>query len=515
MKLLSYYITFLSLLFISLTTLGQSDSVKNQKKEKQVKSLPQKSIKPKEKIIVIPPDEKKGLETSEPLTENKTDSLKKYKSEIQVLQKKINDLQQNNVENNEKISKLEEENENLTNQLTRQKEPIAKTGFSLYATIKKIAVTTLIVLFALTLIIFIVKRKKKKQGKAITSSVSQSSTSQPAPYIKTAVSNHRNKIVQNQNKLNVSTPSPVSSTYVTNPFSNILFESYIKNPDKNKWFVVGASAIGKSHISSKKPCQDNHYSEYLGNGWGIAITSDGAGSADFSHYGSEFVAKTSALNAFKNLVLKNKWHKKNYLPSTKEWQNHSIDLLRQVYKELEIFASKNNYPFASVACTVIIVIFSPNGLLVTHIGDGRAGYRNENNEWKSMLTPHKGEESNQTIFITSTPWLQDKDLKMSDVLVPESRVILEKPKAFILMSDGCEAHSFECSLMDSETNKWSDPNKPYIKFFDPIYNQLVEMSSKNVALKDANEKWQQFIVEGTAGLKEESDDKTMIVGVLI
>ena len=514
MKLLSYCITFLSLLLFSLTTFGQSDSVKNKKQNTQVKSLPKKNIHPKEKII-IPPDEKKGLETFEPVSENLAESLKTYKNENQVLEKKIIDLQHNINENNERIVKIEEENKKLTNQLTQRKEPISKKGFSFYETIKKITLAILIVLFTLATLIFFVKRRKKKQGKATTTSGRKNPVSPPTPYIKTAISNYRNKIAQSQNKRKISRPSPISSTQIITAFSNILFDSYIKSPDKNKWFVVGASAIGKSHISGKKPCQDNHYSEYFGYGWGIAITSDGAGSVDFSHYGSEFVAKTSALNAFKNLVLKNKWHKKNYLPDLKEWQNHSIELLRQVYKDLEVFADENNYSFSSVACTVIIVIYSPNGLLVTHIGDGRAGYRTENDEWKSMLTPHKGEESNQTIFITSTPWFQDKDLKLSDVLVPESRVILEKPKAFILMSDGCEAHSFECSLMDSETNKWSDPNRPYAKFFDPIYKQLIQMSSNNVTLKDANEKWQQFIVEGTAGLKEESDDKTMIVGVLI
>jgi serine/threonine protein phosphatase PrpC len=510
MKLLRYYITFLCLLFISVMTLGQFDSVNNQKKAKQVKGLPQ-NIKPKRKAIILP-DEKKGLVISEPVSEKVADSFQKYKSEIQQLKKKINESEENN---KKKISKLEEENENLSNQIERQKEPIAKKGFSFYVATKKIMLTTLIILFVLAIIILIVKNKKWEKGKVRTSSVSQNSISESTPYMETAVRNHKNKIFQNTNKFNVITPSPVNSKYVTSPFSNILVESYIKDPDKNRWFVVGASAIGNSHIASKKPCQDNHHSEYFGNGWGIAITSDGAGSADFSHYGSEFVAKTSALNAFKNLVLKNKWHKKNYLPNNNEWQTHSLDLLRQVYKDLEIFARKNNYPFASVACTVIVVIFSPNGLLVTHIGDGRAGYRNENNEWKSMLTPHKGEESNQTIFITSTPWVKDKNLKMSDVLVPESRVISENPKAFILMSDGCEAHSFECSTMDFETNKWSDPNRPYAKFFDPVYDQLTEMRSRNVALKDANEKWKQFIVEGTSGLKEESDDKTMIVGILI
>ncbi|MBK7438376.1 MAG: protein phosphatase 2C domain-containing protein [Saprospiraceae bacterium] len=48
--------------------------------------------------------------------------------------------------------------------------------------------------------------------------------------------------------------------------------------------------------------------------------------------------------------------------------------------------------------------FSKSGLICSHIGDGRAGYQDNENTWHSVLEPFKGEEANQTIFITSDIW---------------------------------------------------------------------------------------------------------------
>ena len=151
----------------------------------------------------------------------------------------------------------------------------------------------------------------------------------------------------------------------------------------------------------------------------------------------------------------------------------------------------------------------------SHIGDGRAGYCTESGQWKSLLIPHKGEEANQTIFLTSSPWITDNDFQMSGVLVPESRVISEKVIAFTLMSDGCENHSFDCSKMDYEKNKWLDPNLPSEKFFNPLLEQLKQMHNHKVAFEEVTANWIKFIEEGTPGLKEESDDKTLILGILI
>jgi len=315
----------------------------------------------------------------------------------------------------------------------------------------------------------------------------------------------------------VSTKRHVTKIEVSNApksFSNISRRSHKKSEAGNDWFVVCASSIGKSHITSNIPCQDNHYCENIGYGWGIAISCDGAGSAENSDLGSVFVSK-EAFNLFKKYIISNSYHKKNFLPSDNDWNIFACDAFNQIRRQLEKFAKSKKIEFTSVGCTVIVVIYSPIGLLVVHIGDGRSGYCNIKGEWNSMLTPHKGEESNETIFISSNGWQNGNSFSMSGVSVPECRVIREKPSAFTLLSDGCEAHSFECSKMDTSTNKWHDPNIPFSKFFDPLVKSIKGMYQNSVPFATIDSKWRTFIEEGTLGLKEEADDKTLIVGVLM
>lgn len=185
----------------------------------------------------------------------------------------------------------------------------------------------------------------------------------------------------------------------------------------------------------------------------------------------------------------------------------------EIYAGLKQYATKNNYVFTDLACTVIVNIFSPIGLLVTHIGDGRAGYRTMDGEWKASITPHSGEESNQTIFITSAPWIADENFKMSGVSVPESRVINEKISAFTSMSDGGEAHLFESSKIDPITQKWSDPNKP-AALFDKHIKTILDNKNSNVSIEEINQMWEKYITEGNPKIANEPDDKTVILGIL-
>jgi hypothetical protein len=296
-------------------------------------------------------------------------------------------------------------------------------------------------------------------------------------------------------------------------FSNN-FSHIIQIGEKREWFVVSASATGKSH-ERHLPCQDNHYCEAINTEWGIAIICDGAGSAINSHLGSSYVANELAIRFFKELVINNGWHQQNTLPSREQWSLLARETCIKIYDELKQFAGHSQINFNSLACTLIVVIYSPYGLLVTHIGDGRAGYCNEQLEWRAILTPHKGEEANQTIFITSDKWITDPAFTMSGKPVPESNVITEKAIAFTALSDGCELHSFECSVMNDTGNKWHDPNRPYAKFFNPIVKNLRLMNEANILPEEANNKWRKFIERGNNGLKSELDDKTMILGIKI
>lgn len=112
-------------------------------------------------------------------------------------------------------------------------------------------------------------------------------------------------------------PSPVPTPKpnpVPNPVSQPVTESRPQLQsekfaiENNEWIIVGASVIGRGHIESNMPCQDSNSYASLGNGWGIAITSDGAGSAKHSHVGSKIVV-TRAKAYFEQLILASSWYK--------------------------------------------------------------------------------------------------------------------------------------------------------------------------------------------------------------
>lgn len=280
-----------------------------------------------------------------------------------------------------------------------------------------------------------------------------------------------------------------------------------KEEDNQKIYLTGVSVIGKSHIKSKTPCQDYFDFKMINEFWGICVVCDGAGSANNSHHGSKFVVNVT-ITEFENVIRANDWIEKKMLPDRKDWETIAFDSMRKIRDNLNRFADSLNAPFGSLACTVIVLIYSPCGLLLSHIGDGRAGYQNFDGKWKPAMIPHKGDEANETIFITSK--MGNAPLLLKGISIPESVVISEKVKSFVLMSDGCEMHSYLCSEMDYENNKWTDPNLPFDKFFNPVVEMLKNGNVDNKRSKILTD----ILKFGTDKLKTEPDDKTMVIGII-
>ncbi len=290
----------------------------------------------------------------------------------------------------------------------------------------------------------------------------------------------------------------------------------ISNVNKNKkvdWILVGASVKGNGHIQSNMPCQDSNKFESLGDGWGIAVVSDGAGSAAHSHVGSKVVTERCLFH-FKELIKNEGWKDKNILPSDTDWLLKSYNVLKTIRNEVVIVANKNKVDPKTLSATCLVVIYSPIGLLSAHVGDGRMGYKTTSDEWKSMMTPHKGEEANQTIFIVSDFW-SIPHFMLSGVLVPESIVVREPVKAFALMSDGCENTAWKCTTYNPETGKYFDMNEPFDGFFNPLEETMESFYVNKIPEDKQQEKWYRFIESGTKGFIKEQDDKTMIYGVNI
>ncbi|MCM1140261.1 MAG: protein phosphatase 2C domain-containing protein [Muribaculum sp.] len=318
-------------------------------------------------------------------------------------------------------------------------------------------------------------------------------------------------------------------------------------------YVTGLSIQGRSHIQDGTECQDYHYFENLGEGWLLAIVSDGAGSAREAARGSKANCELAS-QMIKRLLSVKKWKETSYFPTEKEWHieianifeiiqsviNRSaasqaasykkeqeeqiarlkLDLQRSSEKEKAQIAEKlksceknasNPLQGRDFNATLIVLLKSPKGMMTAHIGDGRMGYLSKEGEWHSLMTPHKGDEASSTVFIPSN-WNRQMEIPaftMKGAYLPDTRVVVDNPKAFVLMSDGCESFSWNCTAYDKEKEVYYDRNTPFDKFLNPLIEYLNSVNDLEQRVDDMID----IINIGTVGGRREVDDRTMLLWV--
>ena len=282
-------------------------------------------------------------------------------------------------------------------------------------------------------------------------------------------------------------------------------------------FIVGMSIQGRSHIASDSGCQDFHTFATLGEGWHLAIVSDGAGSAREAERGSKANCEL-AVKMVTQLVKERKWVEKQYLPTDKEWYIE----IRNIFEMIQTLIIRKVSTTASDSeekpleprdfnATIILMLVTPKGMLTAHIGDGRMGYLSANGEWHAAMTPHKGEEANETVFIPNN-WNKQPVVPaftMSGAFLPDTKVIEECPKAIVLMSDGCENFTWRCTAHDKEQNKYYDPNLPFPGFLNPLVDEMKEEQEPAKKVDRLIE----IINVGTPEALREQDDRTILLGV--
>jgi len=280
---------------------------------------------------------------------------------------------------------------------------------------------------------------------------------------------------------------------------------------EHRWVTMSHSAVGKSHSQSTPPipCQDNSYFESLDDKWQLAIVCDGAGSAKRSHIGSKLISNNSLPFNIKREIKNQEWFKKGELPSKEEWRNIGISVLKETKKNLKSWVLNDNkqndthYKISDYASTVMIALYNSGGVLIANIGDGRGGYLNTLGVLKPLFTPFGGEESNGTIFITTPIWKEPIKYIQTDV-------INEKILAVFLLSDGMEKITFECSNLTD--NVFTDANIPFKKFFLPIFLKIKTLDHKGELR--LVEEWKSLLESGNVDIKNESDDKTLLISFL-
>ena len=311
----------------------------------------------------------------------------------------------------------------------------------------------------------------------------------------------------NHPSLNTVHSSVPTKTNERNPKERIRLFSEKKTKNIS---IYGISIQGKGHIADDVPCQDYHCIEVLDSEKNIAIVavSDGAGSAKNSAIGSKTVCESS-IKYLKMAIDKFNWLEE--LPNETVWNKVIREVVRLVQIDLNEKARNNDFEFKSLASTLLLLFYTPQKTYFAHIGDGRAGIKNNRDEWKSIMTPHKGEEANQTVFVTNEV-LNPADLKISGVFVPETMVVEETLKAFIIISDGCEDGLWVKNKKENLDNgdfKYISLNEP----FSPAIEKLILFIKDKRYDKQKENLLFQFIDRYNENLKEEVDDKTICIGI--
>ncbi|MEM6269130.1 MAG: protein phosphatase 2C domain-containing protein [Bacteroidota bacterium] len=273
-----------------------------------------------------------------------------------------------------------------------------------------------------------------------------------------------------------------------------------------EWAIAAGSVPGASHLAAGGVgCQDANWIERLRNGWVLGILADGAGSYSQSGLGAQFAVSTSAKYA-KQLIYRKNWHKRTRLPHDLTWRKQATFLLRQIRSDLRAFAEDHNVGLEELSCTIIVMIATPFGAMLAHIGDGRAAVKTANEGWIAAMRPFNGLR-HETVFITS-PW-EENPMRFL-----RTNVIHHPIKGFMLCSDGGASASFRIAAASEYGGEIFDPNQPYAPFLDPICQQLLGLRGQRKSQSMINTLWKGFLKNGNDALAYEPDDKTIIIGAL-
>lgn len=276
---------------------------------------------------------------------------------------------------------------------------------------------------------------------------------------------------------------------------------------KTNWILASASSIGKAHLENSLPCQDSFKVKKLSRNCGITIIADGAGSCSHSQLGSKYLVE-NGISLFSTELIKTKFLKKKKPLRKDHWRKLVLRCFDQLQSGLSELADKRNIQLKDISSTIIVVAFSPLGIMSAHIGDGRAAFCDKKLEWKPIIKPFSGDEAGTTVFFTTkVVWEQPTEYI-------KTKIIKDEITGFSLLSDGMEKISYECYVKDRETEYYKDPNKPFPGFFNSIRKSLIEMSKENWSQKKINKQWKLFLTKGNQSIIDEPDDKTMIVGIL-
>ncbi len=284
------------------------------------------------------------------------------------------------------------------------------------------------------------------------------------------------------------------------------------------WKAIARSAIGTSHQKQQMSCQD--YGDYkIINNALIGAVADGAGSAKYSDIGAKLAVNTvlETITAQELATVAELWDSDsieetenqnnlvgkppNISNKTEENSNSSVavvqsvaepkarkfftNIIHRVVTALKERAAQENYSLEDLACTLLIVIATSDGIAAMQIGDGFITVRYPEKEPELLFPPDKGEYINETTFVTSANALKDM------------RVVVQPghPEFICASTDGLERLAIRMS-------DWT----PFAPFFQPLEEYLRETDN----LEESDEYLIDFLNSERLNARTD-DDKTLLL----
>jgi hypothetical protein len=189
-----------------------------------------------------------------------------------------------------------------------------------------------------------------------------------------------------------------------------------------------------------------------------------------------------------------------------------MDYLREVIEDMKVYAVDNSCSFEDLSATYIMALYNAETLLSVHIGDGRGSYLSGEGEWVPLFFPCHGEQAGETVFIT-TDWIWDDDV--IDKCIETNLIV--NPQAFAILSDGMEENAFVVRERIEKEGEViiQSVNRPFEKFLNGNKQTIENLFKQGIDMESINDLWKKYLQNGTESLRNQRDDKSMILGILI
>jgi hypothetical protein len=198
---------------------------------------------------------------------------------------------------------------------------------------------------------------------------------------------------------------------------------------KQTWKIIGASAVGTSHLAKEESCQDAFaYCKITQNESDILIiaVADGAGSAKNSLIGAETACNYFVCGA------------RAWFESGQELQDlnkeFADNFLKQLQNQFAKKAQSENQSISDYACTFLGAIITTEAAAFFQIGDGAIVYAAVDvpDEYKIFALPQQGEYANTTHFVTSESAVETAEFEIVNREILEIAVFTDGLQRVVL-----------------------------------------------------------------------------------